>query len=75
MEIIRVPKGEKDATVARLSLTKSASGRVQAMLKVQGPASAFMEHGEYETVDLAERAAVTTAERYRAGVLFIEDHT
>ncbi len=52
MEIIRIPKGRKDASVARLVLLKSSNGRIQATLQIQGPMSGLMTQDEYEAVKL-----------------------
>lgn len=75
MQIIRIPKKPTGVTVARLALSRSSSGQICAVFKAEGPKSAFMEQGEYESSEEAEKAALAYAEQRRAVCLIIEDRT
>lgn len=72
MHIIRIPKGP---TVAHLTVSKSSSGMIKSIFKVEGPMSKFMEQGEYETAEQAERAALAYADQRQAVCLIIHDRT
>lgn len=75
MEIVRIPKGPNGATVARLAISKTFSGGVQAILRIESPMSVFMERGEYESFEQAESSALARAEQHGAACLIVEDRT
>lgn len=72
MEIIRIPKG---ATVAHLRLSRAWNGHIESVFMLQGAMSGFAEIGEYQTIRLAEEAALSLAEQRSAAILIIEDKT
>ncbi|VXD07824.1 conserved hypothetical protein [Sphingomonas sp. T1] len=75
MEILRLPKQPRNATVARLTLLQAQGGRVRANLKIEGSMSGSMEDRDHETVAQAEHWAIDGAEQRRASVLIVEDRT
>lgn len=72
MEIIRIPKG---ATIAHLRLSRGWNDNIQYSFTIQSTVSGFAENGEYQTVELAEKAARSQAEQRQAACLIIEDNT
>jgi hypothetical protein len=75
MEILRVPKHPRNATVARLILSQAHDGRVRANLKIESAMSGFMEDRDHETAAQAEDWAIAVAEQRRASVLIVEDRS
>jgi hypothetical protein len=75
MEILRVPKHSRNATVARLMLLQAHGGRIRAIVAIEGPMSGSSEDRDHDTVSQAEGWAIATAEQRRASVLIIEDRT
>lgn len=75
MQIIRISKNPAGATVARLTISKSSNGRVRTNFKVEGPMTGFMEQGECENAEEAERIAVAQASQRQAACLIIEDQS
>jgi hypothetical protein len=72
MEIIRLPK---NATMARMTMSKSSNGWIRGVFVSQGPMSGFAEDAEYETLEKAEKAAAALAQQRNAAYLIIEDCT
>jgi predicted transcriptional regulator len=72
MEIIRLPK---NATLARLTLSKISKDRVRGIFESRGQHSGFAQDAEYDSQVNAEKEAFALAGRYNAAFLIIDDRT
>lgn len=72
MEIIRL---QKNATLARITLSKISNDRVRGIFESSGPHSGFAQDAEYDSQLNAETEAVALAGRYNAAFLIIDDRT
>lgn len=75
MEIVRLPKMPRGATLARLTISESHGGRVATTFSIEGAMSGSTEKGDYDTPEAAVAAATAAAQQRRASFLIIEDRS